>query len=462
MWVDIGCFRDESLIEKFASFPNISKFHPTKIQFLEVEPFTKEEKENTEVIDERFRYVNRIGGTMFTSPITCIEKFATIHKKMLDKFEEKKIFKGKDQSLFNFAILQNQDLFDIIKRPLNPKYPHSEWFYFHEYFSSPLHFVIIGPGIMPIPPKGWGAIEILIWDYAKTLESFGCKVTILNNSNLNLNVREIQNIKPDVVHIQYDMYGFLGTYIHHHTKVVAITSHYAYLEQITKWDSDSYTKYFHANISQGLSNLYHFVLSEGVANIYKKFNVNPKSIILAPNGVNDISFRYSQQPLYPERSIYLGKMDPLRKRQQLFQNIESLYFVGNVGCESFNTKSERYLGEWTKEVVYEKLTHYGNLVLLSNGEADPLVIKEALVCGLGVVISNWSVANLDLDKPYITIIHENRISDLAFVESEIIKNREYSINHRDEIRQYGLTFSWTNRVKTYLNNMKNLVKQHSI
>ena len=23
---------------------------------------------------------------------------------------------------------------------------------------------IVGPGIMPIPPTGWGAVEILIWD----------------------------------------------------------------------------------------------------------------------------------------------------------------------------------------------------------------------------------------------------------------------------------------------------------
>ena len=29
---------------------------------------------------------------------------------------------------------------------------------------------IVGPGIMPIPPTGWGAVEILIWDYKETLE----------------------------------------------------------------------------------------------------------------------------------------------------------------------------------------------------------------------------------------------------------------------------------------------------
>jgi hypothetical protein len=28
-----------------------------------------------------------------------------------------------------------------------------------------LKISIIGPGIMPIPPTGWGAVEILFWDY---------------------------------------------------------------------------------------------------------------------------------------------------------------------------------------------------------------------------------------------------------------------------------------------------------
>jgi len=29
----------------------------------------------------------------------------------------------------------------------------------------------IGPGIMPIPPDGWGAVESLIDDYRNALES---------------------------------------------------------------------------------------------------------------------------------------------------------------------------------------------------------------------------------------------------------------------------------------------------
>ena len=38
---------------------------------------------------------------------------------------------------------------------------------------------IIGPGLMPIPPKGWGAVESLIWDMANALKDLGQEVQII-------------------------------------------------------------------------------------------------------------------------------------------------------------------------------------------------------------------------------------------------------------------------------------------
>ena len=39
---------------------------------------------------------------------------------------------------------------------------------------------IIGPGIMPIPPTGWGAVETLIWDMRNALIALGHDVDIIN------------------------------------------------------------------------------------------------------------------------------------------------------------------------------------------------------------------------------------------------------------------------------------------
>jgi len=114
------------------------------------------------------------------------------------------------------------------------------------------------------------------------------------------------------------------------------------------------------------------------------------------------------------------------------------------------TSSQNYLGEWDKPTLYNGLTDYANLVLLSDGEADPLVVKEALIAGLGLVISECACANLDLLLPFITVIPNNKRTDLEFVKREIIKNRIISLEHREQIREYGLkTFAWNVVIDKY-------------
>ena len=108
------------------------------------------------------------------------------------------------------------------------------------------------------------------------------------------------------------------------------------------------------------------------------------------------------------------------------------------------------MGEWNKDKLYSNLSHYGNLVLLSDGEADPLVVKEALISGLGVVVSECASANLDLSKEFITVIPNDKLTNISYVNDEIMKNREISIIQRKQIREYGLkVFSWKNVINKY-------------
>jgi hypothetical protein len=88
--------------------------------------------------------------------------------------------------------------------------------------------------------------------------------------------------------------------------------------------------------------------------------------------------------------------------------------------------------------------------LLSDGEADPLVIKEALIAGLGLVISECASANLDLSLPFITVIPNDKRADIDHVKREIIRNRLASLKHREQIREYGLTnFAWNRILDKY-------------
>ena len=303
-----------------------------------------------------------------------------------------------------------------------------------------MKITLVGPGIMPIPPTGWGAVEILIWDTKNALEKLGHTVQIVNTKDGRQIIDEINSFCPDFVHVHYD--EFIGVYPYiQYPK--AITSHFGYLEQPQMFNG--YINVFNAfgDIKPNI-----FCLSEGISRVYQiMLGISPEKLFVTPNGVNSEVFSYVDSPEYSDRSIYLAKID-YRKRQHLFQSIDSLWYAGNIADQRFNP-NKNYLGEWSKDTLYRNLTNYGNLVLLSDGEAHPLVCMEALACGLGVVVSQFGTANLDTSKDFIDVIPEDKIGDIGYIESVIIKNREYSTLHRKEILQYSKQFSWENVLKNY-------------
>ena len=313
-----------------------------------------------------------------------------------------------------------------------------------------MKIVLIGPGIMPIPPTGWGAVEILVWDTKIALEKLGHEVLIINTKNGREIIDKINNFRPDFVHVHYDEFVPIVPFIQYPN---AITSHYGYLERPKMFGGYTNVANEFMRVKPNV-----FCLSEGIEKVYNiMFNIT--NTFVTPNGVNLNEFNYVSDPDYPDRSIYLAKID-YRKRQHLFQSIDSLWYAGNIADDRFNTK-KNYLGEWSKDRLYNELTDYGNLVLLSDGEAHPLVCMEALASGLGVVVCEWGKANLDITKEFITVIPEDKIEDIGYVEEQIIKNREYSVAHRDEIREYSKQFDWVKVIETYyLPNVEKVIAQH--
>lgn len=314
-----------------------------------------------------------------------------------------------------------------------------------------MKIAIVGPGIMSIPPRGWGAVESLIWDYTEEIINCGHEVEIINTSNKNEIIDKIKNINPDFVHIQYDEYYDI---VNHIACPSALTSHFGYIEQPLRWDG--YYNQIIMGIKNSRTNI--FALSEGIAKVFNDIGVSNDKIFLTPNGAR--GFNYSYYPTNKDQSICLAKIEP-RKRQVLLEPIAAqanLFFAGNIAQNDF--RKTNYLGEWTKEQVYTELTNFGNLILLSDGEAAPLAVVEGLMAGLGVVISEWATANLDLTKDFITVIPENKMKDLDYVASKIIENRNISVNKRDEIRKYARdNFSWSVLVPKYLDIVENLCKK---
>jgi len=313
--------------------------------------------------------------------------------------------------------------------------------------SKEFKIVIIAPGYMQLPAPAWGAVERIVWDYYENLIKRNYNVIIVNNSNHNSIINECNQLNPDIVHIMYD--DHISTASHLNCKKIYYTSHFAYLthpELNTKY-SDYFNNIF-MKVIHNKDNIYINAISADIKQLYIKWGFPEDRINIIYNGAREDLFKYNINPTKSNKSIYLGKIE-FRKGQYKYKNIQDIDFVGNYHDSPFN-RNNNYLGEWTKIQIYENMTEYGNLILLSDGEADPLVVKEALISGLGVVASECSSANLDLSRDFISIIPNEKLNDLEYVSKIINENRKISILKREEIREYALnTFSWNKIIDKY-------------
>ena len=162
-----------------------------------------------------------------------------------------------------------------------------------------------------------------------------------------------------------------------------------------------------------------------------------------------------------DKTLYLGQIND-RKGQHKYCHLKNIDIIGPYVDNASNNTLSNYKGSWSRNEVFNNLTEYGNLLLLSKGEADPLVVKEALMCGLGVVINATSSKNLlrneseseskSISDPYTTS------NFITIIEDE---NRQNSILMRPQIRLYAEnTFSWSHFITQYISNITSITNSN--
>jgi len=320
-----------------------------------------------------------------------------------------------------------------------------------------MNIALVGPGIIEIPPKGWGAVESLIWDYATELNELGHDGVIINTPDPNQIIRELKSDTFDFVHVHYDVFYSLMDAIREAcpNAKIAISSHYPYIDQPDRHSFDGYDRIYKWLITQ--DNYYNFCISQKDYETYKRDGAVLDKLLVCENGAQHRDYNFNEVGSKPNKTLYLGKIEP-RKRQHVYQVIDSIEFVGHYTDTTSFDKYKNYLGEWGHKHKLQHVTDYGNMLLLSDGEnGTPLVIKEALIAGLGVVVSKYAAHDLDQSLPFVTVIPDDKWNDIKYVERELIKNREISVTMRKDIRQYGVdNFSWQKLVKTYVKNIEQM------
>ena len=107
----------------------------------------------------------------------------------------------------------------------------------------------------------------------------------------------------------------------------------------------------------------------------------------------------------------------------------------------------------------EIITSYANLVHLSDGENGTCMsVMEALVLGLGVVVSRRTASELDTSLEFIEVIPDDKLDDLDYITEKIQDNRRISISMRNEIREYGIkSYSLLERMKEYVRDIEGII-----
>ena len=294
---------------------------------------------------------------------------------------------------------------------------------------------LIGPGLMPIPPNNWGAVESLIWDYSEYLIKKGHNVDILNTTNLHEVAYCANNIDYDFIHLQYDDHApLLNKLIN---KPFCVTTHFGYVKE-------HYPIYPHwKHIFDGIMQSNGLIcLSNEIKNLFQQSGFTKFSKVLR-NGARFDSFEYKNTGNL--KAICLGKIEP-RKKQSIISNFCNnkchIDFIGPIVDNSFSENNTcKYKGVWTKLDLYKNLTNYSVLLLLSDGEAAPLVVPEALCAGLSIVVTETAAANLDRSLPFIKIIPNNYSPELAIEAINTASSENYK--YRDSIRDYAKNvFDW--------------------
>jgi autotransporter strand-loop-strand O-heptosyltransferase len=73
----------------------------------------------------------------------------------------------------------------------------------------------ITPGVIPIPPNGWGAVEKIIWEYTKVLRSLGHEVEILYANEVNRNDWDVVHVHMANLALDLKSRGIPYIFSHH-------------------------------------------------------------------------------------------------------------------------------------------------------------------------------------------------------------------------------------------------------
>lgn len=293
-----------------------------------------------------------------------------------------------------------------------------------------------------------------MWNYKQELEKLGHEVFVVNRSAPEDALSEVMGLNADVIHIHDEtkLPCFTRAFRHGSSKTLIVTTH----DPIFFHKPNPWIKRF----ADG--EFFVGCLSPQQLGHFQERGVDPSRLLLMPNGASS-AIRFAPEPSKPGICICLGLICK-RKGQQYLAGMDFVEFAGPI--DRYDPIEPRLVsnlipnwdGIWLKEEVYDKLTNYQALVLLSSHEAAPLVVPEALMAGLDVIVSEAASANLDTSLPFIKVVPQRSFTNRFLVEMTI-DNQLKRPPDRVAVRRHAeQNFDWSVLAKRYEDAIVRLTK----
>jgi glycosyltransferase involved in cell wall biosynthesis len=319
----------------------------------------------------------------------------------------------------------------------------------HHQSINPMKLCHVMHGRLPMPPRGWAPLENSVCDMKFWCERLGHSFAIVNIANAAGIADAVNRIQPDVVHIHSEEQFGLAANLRGRVKILGCQWPLAFQpghEAAAQW------------LFAGDSRI--CCLSEAMRDRCLALGVAPARLFLSRNGARGDLIRHAPEPKYPDKSICAGMINR-RKRQHLLMAMPFVDIVGPIrpvkaekDRPDFDPRSANYRGEWPHARLHDALTDYASLVLPSSYEIAPTIVGEALMAGLGVVVSEAGAANLDRRLPFITVVSEEVMASPGRLAEAIRENQQVARTMRDTIRQYAMdNFEWGRIVPAYLDHL---------
>jgi len=279
--------------------------------------------------------------------------------------------------------------------------------------------VLVAPGILPVPPRGWGAIEKVVHFQFRTLTKQNVRCLVLNSRSKVLHVLFAVFVRPDVVHIHFENYISYWLKLKKYgiwRGIIVVTSHSpTFYEELKSGTRPSW-----------LSKIDYFLAISMAQTALLDKCVRTTTL---PNGIEPAATGTTERN---GRILLLGKWEQRKRQTEVLKILERfklpIDFVGPGAEENFHPQANlSRFTSWSADEVIRNIGGYQLVILPSISEGLPLVVLEALTSGTRVVITpeaahGFSEKTIGLSVkswPDDFVSEVNNLSERRYTQDEI-------------------------------------------